>query len=478
MANNTKQLEVFTVWSDEIENRLDPFFYRPIFKKLVATINNAKRKAYSLGDIVEFSVAGDWGEDPNTFEPNPDYQLCYVLRNTNFDNKYNLNFDDVAQRYIKNGKVEKLALQKGEILIEKSGGSPVQPVGRVAFVEDLPFDKPVVFSNFLQKIRISGNSFLPEYVFTFLQAIYHLGYTEFLQNQTTGIKNLRLDDFLKIKIAELSKDEQKKIAKFAFDTRRKAKNMEEEAQQILASIDDFVLSELGIEIPEGGAERVYEIWSDEIFGGRLDPEYYNPRFKLFYSALSKAKYDIVNLEQITRAVFQGVGKNETENPAITLLKVKNITRNGDIDYSDTEFVQDVPETKLLQKGDIVSPFIGEAVRQCKFAIFDRDDAAFAVDNNTGVIRVDAEKANSRYVAEVLNSTVGKIQLEQLIGGGGVLFLGAANAAKLQIPLPSIKTQEKIAEKIVSFREQVQTLRAQAAEVLAGAQKQVEQMILN
>jgi restriction endonuclease S subunit len=159
------------------------------------------------------------------------------------------------------------------------------------------------------------------------------------------------------------------------------------------------------------------------------------------------------------------------------LKVKNITRNGDIDYADTEFVQDVPETKILLKGDIVSPFIGEAVRQCKFAIFDRDDEAFTVDNNTGVIRVDAGKANSRYVAEVLNSSVGKIQLEQLIGGGGVPFLGAANATKLQIPLPPIKTQEKIADKIISFREQMRTLRAQAAEVLEAAQQQVEQMIL-
>ena len=92
---------------------------------------------------------------------------------------------------------------------------------------------------------------MPEYVFTFLQAIYHLGYTEFLQNQTTGIKNLRLDDFFKIKIAELSKDQQNKIANFAFDARRKAKKMEEEAGQVLTSIDSFVLGELGINIVDG-----------------------------------------------------------------------------------------------------------------------------------------------------------------------------------------------------------------------------------
>ena len=238
--------ETFIVWSDEIVSRIDPFFYRPVFKKLIASINDTKHEAVPLGDIVEFSVAGDWGEDPNIFEPNPDYTLCNVLRNTNFDNKYNLNFDDVAQRYVRNDKVEKLALQKGEILIEKSGGSPVQPVGRVAFVEELPFENPVVFSNFLQKIKIADDGFSPEYVFTYLQAIYHLGYTEFLQNQTTGIKNLRLDDFFNIKIIKLPKAEQKKVAKFAFDMREKAKKMELQVLETLDSVDDYVLGELGI----------------------------------------------------------------------------------------------------------------------------------------------------------------------------------------------------------------------------------------
>src|SRR3990167_10324509 len=224
--NHTTAPETFLVWSNEIGNRLDPFFYRPIFKKLVATINSTTHKAFSLGNIVEFSFAGDWGEDPISFEPNPDYQLCYVLRNTNFDNKYNLNFNDVAQRYVKNSKVEKLALQKGDILIEKSGGSPIQPVGRVAFIDDFPFDKPVVFSNFLQKIRIADSSFLPVYIFTFLQAIYQLGYTDFLQNQTTGIKNLRLADFFKIKVAKLPMAEQKKVVVLAFGVREKAKESE------------------------------------------------------------------------------------------------------------------------------------------------------------------------------------------------------------------------------------------------------------
>jgi len=241
--------EIFTVFSDEIKNRLDPYFYRPIFKELLAAINSSKYETHPLKEIISVSLAGDWGEEPNDFTPNPDFQLCHVLRNTNFDNKYNLSFDDVAERYIKNGKVEKLALKRDDILIEKSGGSPAQPVGRVAFIEELPFDRPVIFSNFLQKIQIENKNYLPKYVFTYLQAIYHLGYTEFLQNQTTGIKNLRLDDFFELRVPMLPKAQQSKIAKYAFEVRDKAKELEKKARETLASIDGYVLEQLGIAAP-------------------------------------------------------------------------------------------------------------------------------------------------------------------------------------------------------------------------------------
>lgn len=475
--------ETFLVWSDEIEARLDPFFYRPIFKKLVATVNSTKRKAYSLGDIVEFSIAGDWGEDPNTFEPNPEYQLCYVLRNTNFDNKYNLNFDDVALRYVKNNKVEKLALQKGEILIEKSGGSPVQPVGRVAFVEDLPFDKPVVFSNFLQKIRIAGDSFLPEYVFTFLQAIYHLGYTEFIQNQTTGIKNLRLADFLKIKIAELSKDEQKKVARFAFDTRKKSKEMEEKARQILSSIDDFVLGELGIDMPRGGAERVFQIWSDEI-QGRIDVLFYKPYLCNLLEQIKNKKHFALGeaiADMSGGATPKVTGDYYSDEGGVPFLRVQNITEMG-IDLEDVKFIKpEVHETMLkrsqLKKDDLVFTITGRI-----------GSVALVPDNFEGNINqhsvrihlkneVDKIKILPEYVASFFNTKIGRDLSFRSTTGGTRPALDYEALKSLIVPLPSVAKQEKIIMGVKTIYEQAKRLRQEAESVVAGSQRQVEQMIL-
>ena len=240
--------EVFFVWSDELQDRFDPFFYRPFFKNLLEAIANNKKPKIALKEAIINSIAGDWGEDPVDFELNSDYELCYVLRSTNFHNNFNLDFSDVAQRYIKKAKVKQLALKKGDILIEKSGGSPVQPVGRLALIDNLPFDKPVIFSNFLQKMEANRELFLPEYVFVYLQALYKAGYMNFIQNQTTGIKNLRLNDFFKILVINPGIAEQKAVALKAIKKREEAKALIEEAKAILASIDNIVLGELGIEL--------------------------------------------------------------------------------------------------------------------------------------------------------------------------------------------------------------------------------------
>ena len=51
-----------------------------------------------------------------------------------------------------------------------------------------------------------------EYVYSYLRSLYHLGYMEFIQNQTTGIKNLLNEDFFDIDIVKLKENEQQEMA--------------------------------------------------------------------------------------------------------------------------------------------------------------------------------------------------------------------------------------------------------------------------
>lgn len=206
-----KERTCFSVAESEARGkRLDPKKYSDIPKAILKSIRASSFKQKPLSELIINDIAGEWGEDPNTTEENGEFVLCNVLRNTNFDNQLNLNFDDVAQRLIAKDKLARIALKQGDILIEKSGGSPTQPVGRIALIEKI--SSAYAFSNFLQCIRVNEQESLSAYVFAYLRALYGLNYMEYLQNQTTGIKNLIGEEFRAIPVPLPSLSVQQRIA--------------------------------------------------------------------------------------------------------------------------------------------------------------------------------------------------------------------------------------------------------------------------
>jgi len=224
----------FTTLSDEVEGkRLDPKKYSQKPKAVLTAIKKAKYTQIPLKDIILAKISGEWGKDlfDKKARKGGNSIQVKVLRNTNFDNSLNLNLNDVAERLIRKNKFENGKLQNGDILVEKSGGSPIQPVGRVAIFDNIQGD--YCFSNFLQCIRINTAKCLPYYLFVYLKAIYALNYMEYLQNQTTGIKNLIWEEFTDIPVVLPPKNIQKKLAKEIKYRMNKAVLLRQEADTIL-----------------------------------------------------------------------------------------------------------------------------------------------------------------------------------------------------------------------------------------------------
>lgn len=128
------------------------------------------------------------------------YSKAKVLRNTNFRNDGRLSFDDVAELDVEEKALSQKKLVSGDILIERSGGGPKQPVGRVCIFERN--DSPnFSFSNFTSTLRIiDRKKFLPLFVCYYLLHLYRQGVTENLQRATTGIRNLDFTAYRKLRI--------------------------------------------------------------------------------------------------------------------------------------------------------------------------------------------------------------------------------------------------------------------------------------
>ena len=82
-----------------------------------------------LIEITGKALSGEWGTDDETGEGIP------VLRTTNFTNEGVVNYNDVVTRTITKKNIDEKFLRKGDIIIEKSGGSDKFPVGRVIYFD-------------------------------------------------------------------------------------------------------------------------------------------------------------------------------------------------------------------------------------------------------------------------------------------------------------------------------------------------------
>ena len=158
-----------------------------------------------LIDITGKAISGEWGQEALEGEGIP------VLRTTNFTNEGIIKYDDVVNRHITKKNIADKMLRKGDIIIEKSGGSDKQPVGRVVYFEGE--ENKFLFNNFTGLLRVKDTKkWMPRYVFYSLYGNYINGGTKAFENRTTGLHNLQTDSYvMATEVRDVTLDEQAQI---------------------------------------------------------------------------------------------------------------------------------------------------------------------------------------------------------------------------------------------------------------------------
>lgn len=174
--------------------------------KIITRIGSisAELDVFNLKDVLVKNDAGDWGDEPKE-------DAIGIIRSTNFTNEGMLDLKDVAYRSLKPNKRLEKKLFENEILIERSGGSETQPVGRVGLVTNEIGSSDFAFANFIQRIALN-ETVEPNYVYYCLQQMYEMGITRAMQYQTTGIRNLDWKLYTKSVLPKPPKPEQTAIA--------------------------------------------------------------------------------------------------------------------------------------------------------------------------------------------------------------------------------------------------------------------------
>lgn len=218
-------------------------FDRPIFEKGI-NLNSKKKVSfdsrYTLKQIDKLASfqSGLWKGEKGAL------QLTKVLRNTNFKlNNGFLDYGDVAEIEVEKAQLATRTLQYGDIILEKSGGSDTQAIGRVVLF-DKTDNETYSYSNFCSRIRVLDTSEVdPLYLWIVLHNFYCKGGTIPLQN---GIRLLNIDmnGYSKIKIPVPSIDVQKqiveeigKVDKSVSDSMLRIDKCESDIESLLSSLN-------------------------------------------------------------------------------------------------------------------------------------------------------------------------------------------------------------------------------------------------
>ena len=289
----------------------------------------------SVEVFIENDVSGDWGKE---FPDEKHKTKVFCVRGADINDLNIGKIENLPVRYVKEASKDKF-LEKGNIIIEISGGSPTQSTGRVAFLENI--DREVVCSNFCRALKIK-KEYSPKYVFYLLQNIYNSGVFFNFESKTSGIKNLLYNSaFENIKVPNQDYSSQQKIENVITVIDKKI--------QLLHQINDN-LAEL--------AKTIYDYWFVQFdFPDENGKPYKSSGGKMVYNNVLKREipegWEVDNIFNVASIQYGFPFSTEFFNEnkiGVPVIRIRDIKDNQISNFSTEEKID---SKYIIKKGEIL-----------------------------------------------------------------------------------------------------------------------------
>ncbi len=362
-----------------------------------------------LIEITGKALSGEWGADDETGDGIP------VLRTTNFTNEGVVNYNDVVTRTITKKHIDEKFLRKGDIIIEKSGGSDKFPVGRVIYFDGE--ENTYLFNNFTGLLRVRNQEvWYPRYVFYSLFANYQRGGTRAFENKTTGLHNLKTDDYVsRCEVAEIDKEEQISICEKLDKLYAIIKSREQE----LHLLDELIKA------------RFVELFGD---------------VKTNSFTWEKCAFADVTTK-ITDGEHGTVPRVE-EGEGYLYFMARNITKEGLINLSETSYVPEEVHQKIYKRcnpeiDDILLVCVGATIGKC--ALVTEELGEFSMARSVALLKPDTQKVNSIFLINLLKSDAIQNDISNCAHAAAQAGLYTNMIKSLDAFLPPIELQNQFAD---------------------------------
>ena len=152
----------------------------------------------NMDSVFEDYIGGGWGND----DESEDFPIsACVIRGADFPNVWHYDVSTCPRRYHKKNNYKARQLQDGDIVMEISGGTSEQPVGRTVLVTQDMIDRfeggRVICASFCKMIRLKKEIISPYFFYFWMHYLYDTRIIDRFQLQSTGIINFKFEPFLR-----------------------------------------------------------------------------------------------------------------------------------------------------------------------------------------------------------------------------------------------------------------------------------------
>lgn len=155
-------------------------------------------KFIKMQDAFDCYVSGGWGEEEQS---DVFSEKANVIRGADFPNVWKYDVSSCPCRFHKKSNYKARQLEDGDIVMEISGGTSEQPVGRTVLVTQDLIDRfndgRVICASFCKLIRLKKEIVSPYFFYYWMKFLYDTRIIDRFQLQSTGIINFKFEPFLR-----------------------------------------------------------------------------------------------------------------------------------------------------------------------------------------------------------------------------------------------------------------------------------------
>lgn len=407
---------------------------------------------------------GTYGANEIAIDCNEPNDIRYI-RITDIDEYGNLKNDTI--KTVKNVN-EKYILNDNDFLFARSGS-----VGKtLLYKENMG---KAIYAGYLIKYILDTSKILPEYLFAYCQTDKYWKWIK--QHERPAVQsNINSEEYSSMQFPLPPMEVQEKIANIMQDAYKQKEKLENEADEILSSINDYVLKELDIKIEEKqNKEKCFTIKASEIKNKRMDPFYHKNNNKI------KSKFDLISLNScidfcesgsrpkggvanINNGIFSFGGEHIKDNGVVTMTPQK---------YIPEEFNNKILKT-TLKLNDVL--IVKDGATTGKIGIIENIECENQnINEHLFLLRAN-KTLNQKYLFIILSSQVFQKIIKSKITGATVMGIIKDEILNINIPLPPIEVQNEIAQNVFKKREIAFQKQRQAKSIIQNAKKQIEDIL--